>query len=148
MEEHPLLLSNQGMGLRLLSFYRKRDESDESWRQLRVGKVRSPQDGEWGKFGKVVPLEDSDDPPFLGDVQKGQHQLGVDCNLFRAPAFYHTTQQTDFLLVRSSLGRWMVREITSTLAVGQQEPRVKTPWPGSVQIREFEEKRFQDYVFR
>lgn len=148
VEEHPLLLSNQGMGLRLLSFYRKRDESDESWRQLRVGKVRSPQDGEWGKFGKVVPLEDSDDPPFLGDVQKGQHQLGVDCNLFRAPAFYHTTQQTDFLLVRSSLGRWMVREITSTLAVGQQEPRVKTPWPGSVQIREFEEKRFQDYVFR
>ena len=148
VEEHPLLLSNQGMGMRLLSFYRKQDKRDEAWKHLRVPQVASPENGSWGKYGRVIPLDDSDDPPFLGDVQKGQHMLGVDCNLFRAPAFYHPVQSTDFLLIRSSLGRWMVREITSTLVVGQQEPRVKTPWPGSVQIRDFEEKRFQDYVFR
>ncbi|QDZ23535.1 transcription initiation factor TFIID [Chloropicon primus] len=148
VEEHPLLLSNQGMGMRLLSFYRKQDKRDETWKSLKVPKVRPPQDGSWGKYGRVIPLEDTDDPPFLGDVMKGQHMLGVDCNLFRAPAFYHPVQSTDFLLIRSSLGRWMIREVTGTLAIGQQEPRVKTPWPGSVQIREFEEKRFQDYVFR
>ena len=148
VEEHPLLLSNQGMGLRLLSFYRKQNEEDDVWKDLRVEKVESPRDGSWGKYGRVIPLENSDDPPFLGDVMKGQHQLGVDCNLFRAPAFYHPVQSTDFLLVRSNLGRWMIREFSSNIVVGQQEPRVKTPWPGSVQIREFEETRFQDYVFR
>jgi len=148
VEEYPLLLNNPGMGARLLSFYKKAHQRDDAWKSFKVPKVASPRDGSWGKYGHVIPLSESDDPPFLGDVPKGSHQLGIDCNLFRAPAFHNPVPSSDFLLVRTNLGRWMIRELSCVMVLGQEEPRVKTPWPGSIQIREYEERRFPDFVFR
>ena len=159
VEEHPLLLSNRAMGMKLLTFYRKANARDESWRELRdplsnadkyekMNASGGDSGGSWGQFGHVVPLNEGDESPFLADLGKGQKQLAVDCNLFRAPAFHHHVPKSDFLLIRTSVGKWMVRELTSVIVVGQQEPHMKTPWPGSVQIREYEERRFQDYCFR
>ena len=39
--------------------------------------------------------------------------------------------RTDFLLVRDSAGRLMVREFTGTVLAGQEEPRIRVPPPRS-----------------
>ncbi len=81
-------------------------------------------------------LQPEDEPPFaLGALGAGEARLAVDANLFRAPAAPHAPGGRDFLAVRSPAGGLALRELTGALAVGQQEPHVRVPPPGSRDAR-------------
>lgn len=83
-------------------------------------------------MGHVDALQPDDEPPFaLGNLPPGEARLAVDANLFRAPAAPHAPGSGDFLATRSAAGVVALREFTGALAVGQQEPHVRVPPPGS-----------------
>lgn len=111
-EERPLLLNNVGMGVRLCTYYRKVSATDSTAATLRNDRGSS--------IGMAVPLETLEDSPFLGDIRPGDTQTSIETNMFRAPAFHHKVQFTDFLLVRSGKGKLSLRRIDRTYAIGQQ----------------------------
>ena len=70
-EENPLVLSNPGMGTRLVTFYRKKSADDKGWRDLEAvvqATHRSTLFPPWGRLGQVVTLNEKDDPPFLASI--------------------------------------------------------------------------------
>jgi len=52
--------------------------------------------------GDTVVLEEEDESPFMGDIDKGTAVGSVENNLFLAPMFAHTPRPTDFLLIVSA----------------------------------------------
>ena len=101
------------MGARLVSLYRKQSAMDPGASALR--------DTPWA--GLPLPLEPSEDSPFLGDIKPGTSQAAVETNLFRAPVFRHEVPHSDYLLVRSAKGKMSIRKIDAVAAVGQQVRR-------------------------
>lgn len=111
-EERPLLLGNVGMGARLSTYYRKVTPTDSTAATLRNERGSS--------VGVPLPLEPTEDSPFLGDIRPGDTQSCLETNMYRAPAFHHKVAHTDFLLVRSAKGKLSLRRIDSIHVIGQQ----------------------------
>ena len=80
-------------------------------------------------------LEPEDEPVFLGDIRAGTHQLAIGSNMFKAPAFAYRPTASDFLLIRQASGALLLREMTGYVAVGQQEPLMRVPAPGTKDVR-------------
>lgn len=108
------------MGGRLYTYYRKRSPTDATAATLRAER------GPW--VGISLPLEPTEDSPFLGDIRPGETQSSLETMMYRAPVFPHKVALTDFLLVRSPKGKLSLRRIDSVHVVGQQ---VLLPSPGS-----------------
>lgn len=100
------------MGGRLYTYYRKRSPTDAAAATLRAER------GPW--VGISLPLEPTEDSPFLGDIRPGETQSSLETNMYRAPVFPHKVATTDFLLVRSPKGKLSLRRIDSVHVVGQQ----------------------------
>ena len=106
------MLGNVGMGSRLYTYYRKQTPTDATATTLRAER------GPW--VGITLPLEPTEDSPFLGDIRPGETQSSLETNMYRAPIFAHKVASTDFLLVRSPKGTLSLRRIDSVHVVGQQ----------------------------
>lgn len=148
LEEEPPLLNRPGMGLKLVTFYRKKDAADVGHRALKDAAVG---DGMEWQVGAVQPLGDTDDSPFLGELAPGKHQLSTETNLYRSPAHPYTPPASDFLVVRSRSGAMHLREITGMVACGQELPMRRIPAPGGIKsrgVKELEEARLEVNVFR
>lgn len=142
LEEFPLLLSNNGMGARLTTFYQKTSTSDNGAVKLKE-KGHTPLGP-----GHVVSLNPDDDQPFIGKLDPGQHILSLETNMYRSPLYPYKTPKSLFMLVRSSQGRWMLRHIDSTFLAGQEEPHLAVFAPGSQKEDVYGEKRIQVYCYR
>jgi len=124
-EEHPTVLSNFGMGNRIINYYRRKTADDPERPQ--------PDD----KVGDVQVLLPEDKSPFsnFGMVDPGETVRAVHNGMYRAPIFKHDPQKIDFLVIRSSTGvegtTWHLRNIDHLFAVGQQFPSVEVPGPHS-----------------
>ena len=135
MEEYPAAQGAPGMGARVTTYYRRRAPTDGGASRVGRGEPK------W-RVGTVEPLaRDAPSPFLLGWVAPGDTQLAVDTGLARAPAAPHTPRASDFLLIRRADGALAVRELTGTLLLGQHEPHVRVPAPGSRLQREIEEAR-------
>jgi transcription initiation factor TFIID subunit 1 len=100
------------MGARLSTYYRKLLPTDATAATLRNER------GSW--VGVPLPLEPTEDSPFLGEIRPGDTQSSLETNMYRAPVFAHKVATTDFLLVRSAKGKLTLRRIDSIHVVGQQ----------------------------
>lgn len=100
------------MGARLSTYYRKLTPTDSTAVTLRNER------GSW--VGFPLPLEPTEDSPFLGDIRPGDTVSSLETNMYRSPAFGHKVAYTDFLLVRSAKGKLSLRRIDSLHVVGQQ----------------------------
>ncbi|BFI36879.1 hypothetical protein MARPO_0010s0177 [Marchantia polymorpha] len=139
-EERPLLLSNVGMGARLSTYYRKSTPTDTTAATLRNER------GPW--VGVPLPLEPTEDSPFLGDIRQGDTVSSLETNMYRSPAFSHKVPHTDFLLVRSAKGKLSLRRIDSLHVVGQQEPHMEVLTPTSKTVQYYIGMRLLVYVYR
>ncbi|CAM6089127.1 unnamed protein product [Calypogeia fissa] len=139
-EERPLLLSNVGMGARLSTYYRKLTPTDSTAVTLRNER------GSW--VGIPLPLEPTEDSPFLGDIRPGDTVSSLETNVYRSPAFGHKVAYTDFLLVRSAKGKLSLRRIDSLHVVGQQEPHLEVLTPTSKTVQNYIGARLLVYVYR
>ncbi|KUJ24646.1 uncharacterized protein LY89DRAFT_634867 [Mollisia scopiformis] len=124
-EEHPTVLSNFGMGNRIINYYRRKDADD--------AERPNPED----KVGDATVLLPEDKSPFanFGMVDPGETVRAIHNQMYRAPIFKHEPKGTDFLVIRSQTGKeganYHIRNIDNLFVVGQQFPNMEIPGPHS-----------------
>lgn len=139
-EEYPSILSNFGMGSKLINYYRKESEEDNSRPKAPVGETH------------VLGVEDRS--PFwnFGHVAKGDFVPTLYNNMIRAPIFKHEPKSTDFLMIRSqgagSHQRYYLRPMNHLFAVGNIFPAVEVPAPHSRKVTNTSKNRLKMIVFR
>ena len=83
--------------------------------------------------GEPFILEAYDEFPFLGTLEPGEILQSFKNELFRSPLFAHTPKSTDFVLVRTKIGKdslqYTLRPIRQLFLSGQLEPLEVVPKP-------------------
>lgn len=139
-EEQPVMLSNFGMGNRLINYYRRKDDTDTSRPKEELGEtqVLLPQDrSPFANFGQVNPGE------MVPTIHNG---------LYRAPIFKHESKSNDFLLITNTSNmtgrKWFMRNIENIHAVGQQFPSVEVPGEHSRKVTDAAKRRLRAISYR
>ncbi|KAF2130069.1 hypothetical protein P153DRAFT_315677 [Dothidotthia symphoricarpi CBS 119687] len=141
-EEYPTTLSNFGMGIKILNYYRRKDDNDTA---------RPKREDGIGETSVLLPQDKS---PFslFGQVEPGQEVLTLHNAMYRAPVFKHNPEATDFLVSRSHTGvngsKYYMRNIPNLMVVGQQFPSVEVPGTHARKVTEASKKRLKMLAFR
>lgn len=139
-EEFPLSLSKFGMGSKIINYYRKRSDDDNTRPKLSVGETH------------ILGVQDRS--PFwnFGFVEKGTILPTLYNKLVRAPLFHHESYSTDFLLIKSSGGgggqRYYLRSINHIFTVGQTLPAMEVPGPHSRRATAMAKNRLKMIAYR
>ena len=139
-EEVPTMLSNFGMGNRLINFYRKRDADDQERPKREIGETHV--------------LLNQDKSPFsnFGHVDGGETVPTIQNGLYRAPVFQHKAKPTDFILSISHTwengNRMYLRNVENLHAVGQQFPISEVPGEHSRKVTDAAKRRLRGISYR
>ncbi|KAG5436941.1 hypothetical protein PCANB_001351 [Pneumocystis canis] len=138
-EEYPSVISNPGMGSKVVIFYRKKSDDDYTRPKMTIGETHI--------------LEPQDRSPFwnFGTVDPGETVLTLYNKMIRAPIFAHEPENTDFLVLRntSSQGsRYYLRSIKYLYVIGQTLPVIDVPGPHSRKITMVSKNRLKMICFR
>ncbi|KAK5174135.1 uncharacterized protein LTR77_001215 [Saxophila tyrrhenica] len=139
-EEAPVMLSNFGMGSKLLNYYRKRDADDQE---------RPKRD-----IGETNVLLTQDKSPFsnFGHVDKGEIVPTIHNGMYRAPIFQHKPKSSDFLVGLSSSyasgHKFYLRNVENLHTVGQQLPTTEVPTKHSRRVTDAAKKRLRALSYR
>lgn len=140
-EPRPRVLSNFGMGNKLINYYRRKDHKDEE----QLPKL------ELGDYRMLLP-EDRSPFSLFGTVDAGETVPTLHNEMYRAPVFKHTPRSTDFLVVRNTTGvegsRWHLHNIDHLHVVGQTFPSVDVPGPHSRKVTNASKNRMKMLAFR
>lgn len=139
-EEFPLVLSNFGMGNKLINYYRKTNPDDRTRPKLATGETN------------VLGVEDKSAFWNFGFIEPGNVVPALYNKMIRAPIFKHDPKSTDFLLVRSTGGgqgtKFFLRSIPFLFTVGQTFPVTPIPGPHSRKVTTASKNRLKMVVFR
>ncbi|KAL1843500.1 hypothetical protein VTJ49DRAFT_1371 [Mycothermus thermophilus] len=139
-EEIPIVLSNFGMGQKIINYYRRSKGTDAR-----------PEKRELGEPYILMP-EDRSPFAMVGQVNPGETVPTLHNQMFRAPIFKHTPRSTDFILGRSSTGRggstWYLRNIDHLFVVGQTLPSMEVPGPHSRKVTNIAKNRLKMVSYR
>lgn len=139
-EEFPLSLNKFGMGSKVINYYRKRSEDDNTRPKLSLGETH------------VLGVHDRS--PFwnFGYVEKGSIVPTLYNKLVRAPLFQHEPFSTDFLFVKATGGgnsqRFYLRPINFMFTVGQTLPATEVPGPHSRRATAIMKHRLKMIAYR
>ena len=139
-EEHPVMMSNFGMGSRLVNYYRRKNMEDTTRPKLDIG--------------ETAVLLPQDKSPFsiFGHVDPGQITPTLHNSMYRAPVFKQEPKPTDFLMIRNATGidgvNWYLRNIENINVVGQQFPSVDVPGPHSRKVTTASKNRLKMISYR
>lgn len=139
-EEYPTMLSNFGMGSRLINYYRRKDNEDTARPRMDIGEttVLLPQDrSPFSLFGHVEP----------GEVTPTVHN-----GMYRAPVFRHEPNKRDFLVISSKTQvhgrRWYLKNLENVHVVGQEFPAVEVPGTHARKTTEASKRRLKMLSYR
>ena len=139
-EEYPTMMSNVGMGNRVINYYRRKTTEDTSRPKLDVG--------------ETAVLLPQDKSPFsiFGHVDPGQIAPTLYNSMYRAPIFKQAPRNTDFLIIKTTTGMegssWFLRNIENLYAVGQEFPSVDVPGPHSRKVTTASKNRLKMISYR
>lgn len=140
LEEYPYILSNFGMGLKIINYYRKELADDTSRPKLSIGEthVLGPEDRlPFWNFGEVGP----------GDFVPALYN-----NMVRAPIYRHQPHPTDFLFIRlqgtGSHPKYFLRTVAFNYALGNSFPAVEIPAPHLRKVTNTLKNRLKMIVYR
>ncbi len=139
-EEYPTMMSNFGMGSRLINYYRRKDMEDNSRPKLDIG--------------ETTVLLPQDKSPFslFGHIDPGQITPALYNAMYKAPIFKHQTKPSDFLVIRNSTGveghTYYMRNIENLHVVGQEFPSVDVPGPHSRKVTTASKNRLKMISYR
>ncbi|KAK2014856.1 transcription initiation factor TFIID subunit 1 [Colletotrichum eremochloae] len=140
-ERTPPVLSNFGMGNRVINYYRKKKVDDEE----------TPPKMDIGESHVLLP-EDRSPFAIFGEVEVGQTMPTLHNQMYRAPIFKHKPRPTDFLCIRSSTGvngsSWYLHKIDHLYVVGQTFPSVEVPGPHSRKVTNASKNRIKMISYR
>jgi transcription initiation factor TFIID subunit 1 len=137
-EEHPLHVQKSGMGAKRALFYKKENSEDSRGKELAKNTPLQLHEFDLGDRAS----------PFLSPLHPGQYQETLETTLFRAPVYRNEMRTTDFLLVRRSNARYVIREATAAFAVGCMEPHEEVPSPAQANVEEYYSRRMKVYTHR
>ncbi|KAL8762393.1 MAG: hypothetical protein Q9184_001607 [Pyrenodesmia sp. 2 TL-2023] len=139
-EEFPTIMSNFGMGSRIINYYRRRNAEDSTRPRLEIGETNllMPQDkSPFSTFGHIDPGETS---PALYN------------GMYKAPLFTQEAKNHDFVVVRNTTGvngpSWYIRNIEHLRVVGQEFPSVDVPGPHSRKVTTAAKNRLKMISYR
>ena len=139
-EEYPMMMSQVGMGSKIINYYRRRNKEDSHRPKAEVGE------------SAVLLPEDKSPFYIFGHIDPGETTLAVYNSMYRAPIFEHQPKQNDFLLVRNTTGmngqEWFLRKADHLAVVGQQLPSVDVPGPHSRKVTTASKNRLKIISFR
>ena len=141
-EEYPTMLSNLGMGNKIVNHYRKHNSEDTA---------EKPGKREIGESNILLPQDKS---PFslFGQVDPGETIPAIHNAMYRAPIFKQAPKDTDFLVIRKHTGvngsSWLLRNIENLHVVGQEFPAVDVPGPHSRKVTTASKNRLKMISYR
>ncbi|KAK3694552.1 hypothetical protein B0T22DRAFT_526432 [Podospora appendiculata] len=139
-EEIPTVLSNFGMGQKIINYYRRTKGAD----------IR-PEKRDIGEPCILMP-EDRSPFAIFGHVHPGEVVPTLHNHMFRAPIFKHTPRSTDFIIGRSTTGidgpHWYIRPIDHLYVVGQTLPSMEVPGPHSRRVTNIAKNRLKMVSYR
>lgn len=139
-EEIPTVLSNFGMGTKIVNYFRRSKGSDTR-----------PDKRELGENCILLP-EDRSPFAIFGHVHPGETVPTFHSQMYRAPIFKHTPRSTDFLVGRSTTGTggsiWYLRNIDHLYVVGQTLPSMEVPGPHSRKVTNIAKNRLKMVSYR
>jgi transcription initiation factor TFIID subunit 1 len=139
-EEIPTVLSNFGMGSKIVNYFRRSKGSDSR-----------PDKQDLGESCILLP-EDRSPFAIFGHVHPGETVPTFHTQMYRAPIFKHTPRGTDFLIGRSSTGQhgstWYIRNIDHLFVVGQTLPSMEVPGPHSRRVTNIAKNRLKMVSYR
>ncbi|EPS44220.1 hypothetical protein H072_1782 [Dactylellina haptotyla CBS 200.50] len=138
-EEHPYVLSNFGMGSRIINYYRRKEDADETRPKCELGELQV--------------LMSQDKSPFwnFGSIDPGEIVPALYNRMVRAPVFKHNPAPTDFLVVRntdSGGAYYYLRTIPHLFIVGQTFPVTDVPGPHSRKVTTASKNRMKMITYR
>ena len=139
-EEYPTMMSNFGMGSRLINYYRRKNMEDNSRPKLDIG--------------ETTVLLPQDKSPFslFGHIDPGQITPAIYNSMYKAPIFKHQAKPSDFLVVRNRTGveghTYFMRNIQNLHVVGQEFPSVDVPGPHSRKVTTASKNRLKMISYR
>ncbi|KAK6355070.1 hypothetical protein TWF696_004195 [Orbilia brochopaga] len=138
-EEHPYVMSNFGMGSRIINYYRRKEDSDETRPKCELGELQV--------------LMSQDKSPFwnFGSIEPGEIIPALYNRMIRAPIFKHTPKSTDFVVVRntdSGGAYYYLRTIPHLFTVGQTFPVTDVPGPHSRKVTTASKNRMKMITYR
>ncbi|KAI1267677.1 hypothetical protein F5Y18DRAFT_424810 [Xylariaceae sp. FL1019] len=140
-EQYPIVLSNFGMGSRIINYYRRKEVGDEE----KIPKL---------DLGETHTLLPEDKSPFsnFGTVDSGETVPTLHNEMYRAPIFKHDPRPSDFLLGHTTNGqdgpRWFLRNIDHVYTVGQCLPSLEVPGPHARKVTNTSKNRLKMIAFR
>ncbi|KAI1209737.1 uncharacterized protein F4807DRAFT_426168 [Annulohypoxylon truncatum] len=140
-EEFPIMMSNFGMGSRVINYYRRKDRNDED-------KIPKLDLGE----GHALLPEDRSPFSIFGTVDPGETVPTLHNEMYRAPIFKHEPRPTDFLLgiTTSALEgpKFFLRKIDHVYTVGQTFPSLEVPGPHARKVTNTSKNRLKMIAYR
>ncbi|KAI9756377.1 MAG: Autophagy protein 22 [Chaenotheca gracillima] len=139
-EEYPAMMSNFGMQIRLINYYRRKNAEDNARPKLEIG--------------ETAVLMPHDKSPFslFGNIEPGEVMPAMYNSMFKAPVFKQNPKPTDFLVIRNTTGvegsTWFMRNIENICVVGQEFPSVEVPGPHSRKVTTAAKNRLKMIAFR
>lgn len=140
-EEFPNMLNNLGMSSKLVNYYRKKSQDDNSRPKLEVGETH------------ILGVQDRSAFWNFGFVEPGNIVPTLYNNMIRAPVFKHESPKTDFLMIRRSGGKksyqqYFLRPLDHLMVVGQTFPVETVPGPHSRKVTTASKNRLKMIVYR
>ncbi|KAI1338835.1 hypothetical protein F5Y15DRAFT_99385 [Xylariaceae sp. FL0016] len=140
-EQNPIMLSNFGMGSRVINYYRRKERGDdEKLPKLDIGETHS-----------LLP-EDRSPFSIFGTVDPGETVPTLHNEMYRAPVFKHNPRSNDFLLgytTNATEGpKWFVRNIDHVFTVGQTFPSLEVPGPHARKVTNTSKNRLKMIAYR
>ncbi|KAK5189657.1 hypothetical protein LTR99_006191 [Exophiala xenobiotica] len=139
-EEHPLMLSETGMGNKIVNYYRRRTRDDTS---------RPKHD-----IGETSVLLPEDKSPFyvFGQIDPGETITALYNHMYRAPIFSQNASSHDFLVIRETTGmggqNHYIRNLDNVYVVGQELPSTTVPGTHSRMVTTAAKNRLKAISFR
>ncbi|KAI4247539.1 MAG: hypothetical protein L6R40_001487 [Gallowayella cf. fulva] len=139
-EEFPTIMSNFGMGSRIINYYRRKSPEDSSRPKLDIGETNllMPQDkSPFSMFGHIDP----------GEISPALYN-----GMYKAPLFTQQPKSSDFVVVRNTTGvygpSWFIRAVEHVRVVGQEFPSVDVPGPHSRKVTTAAKNRLKMISYR
>ena len=138
--ENPLMMSQTGMGNKIVNYYRRR-----------VGDEKTRPKYALGETSLLMPEDKS---PFydFGFVDPGEEVTALYNSMYRAPIFEQDMQARDFLVLRETTGmggqQHYMRNVDNLFVVGQELPSTTIPGTHSRMVTTASKNRLKAISYR
>ena len=139
-EEFPTIMSNFGMGSRIINYYRRKGAEDSSRPRYEIGETNL-----------LMPQDKS---PFsiFGHIHPGETLPALYNSMYKSPLFTQEPKGHDFVIVRNTTGvhgpSWYIRNMEHLRVVGQEFPSVDVPGPHSRKVTTAAKNRLKMISYR